>query len=70
MQIKFEKLQSGSLPPKFSEVKYDCGPEDRLVRTNICMISIFKCHLPSFQGKMAIYIQLNLLKGTIHSGDM
>ena len=40
MQIKFEKLQSGSLPPKFSEVKYDCGPEDRLVRTNISMISI------------------------------
>ena len=36
VQLRFEKVQSGSLPPKFGEVKYDAGPEDKFVST---------CHL-------------------------
>ncbi|XP_052286622.1 phospholipid transfer protein C2CD2L-like isoform X7 [Dreissena polymorpha] len=31
VQIKFEKVQSGSLPPKFGEVTFDSGPEDKYV---------------------------------------
>ncbi|XP_052804410.1 phospholipid transfer protein C2CD2L-like isoform X2 [Mya arenaria] len=33
VQIKFEKVQSGSLPPKFAEVTFDSGPEDKYVLT-------------------------------------
>ena len=33
VQIKFEKVQSGSLPPKFGDVTYDAGPEDKIVST-------------------------------------
>ena len=33
VQLRFEKVQSGSLPPKFGEVKYDAGPEDKFVST-------------------------------------
>ncbi|KAL3885788.1 hypothetical protein ACJMK2_025826 [Sinanodonta woodiana] len=29
VQLKFERVQSGSLPPKFSEVTFDSGPEDK-----------------------------------------
>ncbi|XP_060605436.1 uncharacterized protein LOC132757953 [Ruditapes philippinarum] len=31
VQLRFERVQSGSLPPKFGEVTYDAGPEDKYV---------------------------------------
>ncbi|XP_045208200.1 phospholipid transfer protein C2CD2L-like isoform X4 [Mercenaria mercenaria] len=33
VQLRFEKVQSGSLPPKFGEVTYDAGPEDKFILT-------------------------------------
>ena len=45
VQLRFEKLQSGSLPPKFGEVKYDAGPEDKFVSTRILSM-IYFCVMP------------------------
>ncbi|XP_060073125.1 titin-like [Ylistrum balloti] len=33
VQVKFERVKSGSLPPKFSEVTFEAGPEDKYVVT-------------------------------------
>lgn len=31
VQLRFERVKSGSLPPKFSEVTFQAGPEDKYV---------------------------------------
>lgn len=31
VQLKFERVKSGSLPPKFSDVNFQAGPEDKYV---------------------------------------
>ncbi|XP_033758789.1 LOW QUALITY PROTEIN: phospholipid transfer protein C2CD2L-like [Pecten maximus] len=33
VQVKFERVKSGSLPPKFSEVTFEAGPENKYVVT-------------------------------------
>lgn len=40
VQLRFERVKSGSLPPKFSEVTFQAGPEDRYVS----MANLYKSH--------------------------
>ncbi|KAL4229375.1 intracellular signal transduction [Mactra antiquata] len=46
VQLRFEKVQSGSLPPKFGEVTHDAGPED---------IYIVNCRVDSRDLSFAVF---------------
>ncbi|XP_061183848.1 phospholipid transfer protein C2CD2L-like isoform X4 [Saccostrea echinata] len=54
VQLKFERVKSGSLPPKFSEVTFQAGPEDKYV---------VKCKVDSKDLSFAIFASQQTTEG-------
>ncbi|XP_022321161.1 phospholipid transfer protein C2CD2L-like isoform X4 [Crassostrea virginica] len=54
VQLRFERVKSGSLPPKFSEVTFQAGPEDRYV---------VKCKVDSKDLSFAIFASQQTTEG-------
>nr|XP_034304325.1 phospholipid transfer protein C2CD2L isoform X8 [Crassostrea gigas] len=54
VQLRFERVKSGSLPPKFSEVTFQAGPEDKYV---------VKCKVDSKDLSFAIFASQQTSEG-------
>ncbi|XP_048775657.1 C2 domain-containing protein 2-like isoform X8 [Ostrea edulis] len=54
VQLKFERVKSGSLPPKFSDVNFQAGPEDKYV---------VKCKVDSKDLSFAIFASQQTSEG-------
>ena len=56
MQVRFERIQPGSLPPKFTRIKTEVGPRDTLVSSFFyLLISDIIIKVPSGLPEKVVY---------------